>query len=665
MEPSTAPCAIALVDQPTLLAASTLRLSKDLRAADARADRVVVKYLPGRRYLVLSPLQWRALQAFGDGRTVPSVLFELIAQRRSIPLREFYEIIIKAFNAGILQVDHQPLPPAVTAYDWRARASGRPVRWLSVIAMAAAIITILVRPVQLPEHVGHLLAGWLLTCAATSVGYALAACVLRGSGCEIHSPQFIWRRTLAPRFQADLGDVIMGGRDAETDSALVRLAPQFVITAVAAVYWPAIVFPLLCGLLVLISPLWRSPMLDLLRGLYGEVRLATTYDFMFMQNQLFSVFLKARMKFADRRFLRIAAGYTLAWFVLLFLTGCALLEVNALDLLRRFNAAGGLHFTALALLVTLGLMAVSTVGMLGWIGWKHVSGWWQAQVERRRRPVDVPVEPATIEALLKRTLLFQKLAPEDITTISQNVRAEEHVAGSFVVREAEPGDTLYIVFSGRIEVVRELAVGRPEPVAELREGDVFGEIALLVDGTRHRSVRCITRSVLLAIGKADFQRLVLSRLSRHTIEEAVQKVAFLQRIPLSKHWSPHAMAAFARRAAFQDFKEGDTVIHEGRDNTFFYLIYEGELSVLKSKKEVARLVMGNFFGEISLLQNSIATATIVAASSCRCLLVSKHEFLNFMTQDFTIGLQFEDISSKRLGEPIFPLRGASIDTIRR
>ena len=664
MDPTSAPCTIALVDQPTLLAASTLRLSKDLRAVEARPDRIVVKYMPGRRYLVLSPLQWRALQAFGDGRTVPSVLFELIAQRRSIPLREFYEIVVKAFNAGILQMDHQPVPPAVTAFDWRARASGRTARWLSVIAMSAAIITILVRTVRLPEHVGHLLTGWLLTCAATSLGYALAACVLRGAGCEIHHPHFRWRRTLAPRFQADLGDVIMGGRDAEIDAALVRLAPQFVITAVAALYWPGVVFPLLCGLLVLISPLWRSPMLDLLRGLYGDVRLATTYDFMFMQNQLFSVLLKARLKFADRHFLLIAAGYTLAWFALLFLTGCALLEVNALDLLRRFQASGGLHFTALTLLATLGLMAVCTVGVLGWIAWKHVSGWLQAQVERRRQPVDVPVEPATIEALLKRTLLFHKLAAEDIATIAQSVHAEEHAAGSFVVREAEPGDRLYIVFSGRVEVVRELSVGRPEPIAELREGDVFGEIALLLDGTRHRSVRCITRAVLLSIGKDDFHRLVLSRITRNAIEESVQKIAFLQRIPLSRQWSPHAMAAFARRAAFQDFKEGDTVIYEGRDNTFFYLIHEGEMSVLKYKKEVARLVMGNFFGEISLLQNSIATATIVAASPCRCLLVSKHEFLNFMTQDFMIGLQFEDISSKRIGQPIFPLKGASIDIIR-
>jgi len=238
------------------------------------------------------------------------------------------------------------------------------------------------------------------------------------------------------------------------------------------------------------------------------------------------------------------------------------------------------------------------------------------------------------------------------------VVAEEHPAGSLVVREAELGEKLYIVFSGRVEVVRELAVGRTEAIATLQEADIFGEIALLaLDRTRRRSVRCLTDSVLLSLGRAEFEQLVLTRLSRDTIEQTVQKMAFLQRIPLSRHWSPHAVASFARRSIFQDFRPGEIVVTEGRENGFFHLIHEGEMRVLKRDKEVATLKSGQFFGEISLLQNSIATATIVAHTPCRNLLLSKTDFLNFITQDFLIGIQFEEISSKRLGRPIFPLNG--------
>ena len=42
----------------------------------------------------------------------------------------------------------------------------------------------------------------------------------------------------------------------------------------------------------------------------------------------------------------------------------------------------------------------------------------------------------------------------------------------------------------------------------------------------------------------------------------------------------------------------------------------------------------------------------------------KRDFLQFFAKDSAIGLQFEAISSRRLGEPIFPLQGKSLDLLR-
>ena len=102
-------------------------------------------------------------------------------------------------------------------------------------------------------------------------------------------------------------------------------------------------------------------------------------------------------------------------------------------------------------------------------------------------------------------------------------------------------------------------------IASLQEADVFGEIALLALAHTRRAVRCLTDSVLLSLGRVEFEQLLLSCRSRATIEQTVEKMAFLQRIPLSRHWSPHAVAAFARRSIFQDFRPGEIVITEGRE----------------------------------------------------------------------------------------------------
>ena len=396
-------------------------------------------------------------------------------------------------------------------------------------------------------------------------------------------------------------------------------------------------------------------MLDLLHALYGEVPLAISYDFKFIQNQLFNVLLSSLLKFTDRRFLLIATSYTVLWLVILFLGACALLQFSAFALVQRFQDSGGVHFTALALLTAFGLMAAVAAGLCGWIGWKHLRAWWHLRTAKKNRPETVTVDPERIKTLLSRTLLFRSLAAEDTDAIAAAVVAEAHPAGSLVVREAELGEKLYIVFSGQVEVVRELGLGRTEAIASLQEADVFGEIALLALAHTRRAVRCLTDSVLLSLGRVEFEQLLLSCRSRATIEQTVEKMAFLQRIPLSRHWSPHAVAAFARRSIFQDFRPGEIVITEGRENGFFHLIYEGEMRVLKRGNEVATLRSGQFFGEISLLQNSIATATFVAHSPCRNLLLAKTDFLNFITQDFLIGIQFEEISSKRLGRLTFPL----------
>jgi len=54
-----------------------------------------------------------------------------------------------------------------------------------------------------------------------------------------------------------------------------------------------------------------------------------------------------------------------------------------------------------------------------------------------------------------------------------------------------------------------------------------------------------------------------------------------------------------------------------------------------------------------MLQNNAATVTVTATMPGSCLAVPKTDFLRFITQDFAISLQFEEIGSKRLGKKVF------------
>jgi len=648
-----APVAVADIDQVTLLTVTKLRLAEDLRTAEPRADRVMVKYQPGRRYLVCTPAQWQLLQDFDRGKTVPDLLLVIIPEGRCPPLREFYELIVKAWHNGILQAAGQRLPPPEPPAAWPLPLHGLVLRWMAVMSIGLGMLMICLRGLQFTDDPWPLGFGWLLDAGAMSAGFALAACAVRGGGADVYRPRFRWKTPL-PHFRVDLDDAVMGGRNVEIDAALLRLTPFFIGIGVAAFRFPELLFPLICAIFYCLSPLWPSPVSDLLRTLYRDPELATTHDFMFVRNRLFTQVLWSRLKYADRRFLIASAVATMGWLLVVFLTGCLLLDTNALDLLRRFRAVGGLHATAIVLLAAFATLAVGAAGTFCWIAVRQMRNWLWERASRLFKPRAAPVGLTNIEELLRRTLLFRELPPEDLAAIAAAVRPQEYDAGTHVVREGELGKLLYIIYSGRLAVSQRLQeVHRTDPFGELQAGDLFGDRAVLGDGRRTASVRCLTKCVLLGLDKTDFEKLVLTHVSRQAVEDKVQKIGFLQQIALSRDWSQSTMAVFARHAVFQNFATGDVIVRKGEAFRFFCLVQEGEFAVMKDGPQTARLRRGDFYGELSMLQDTVATVTIMASTPGRCLLVPIPDFLQFITHDFAVGLQFEEIGSERLGRPLF------------
>lgn len=643
---TAAPSDPAPAELGALLNQAVLTLSPEVRVATLSKERLALKYQPGRQYLVVTPQQWETLQAFRTGRTGTAVLCDLIAGQRNPSLREYYELLIKAARAGILQTADQPAPGEETPVSWPLRLNGTVVRGLTLVAAVAAVAGLVLRPVQLPEQ-GHWLAvGWMAVCVAASFGTLLAAAVVRAGGGDVYRFGLDWK-TPVPRLRAELGDALLGGPRLETNTALAQLAPHFIFLALAAWRLPALQLPLLVGVIYMLSPLWRSPLLDLLGALYRDPQLATAYDFALARDRLFRLLTRARQQLENRKYLVACAGATVAWLALVFMAACIFLQANATELVERFRAAGGVRYTAMAVLGAGGLMILGAAGVIGWIALSHLRAWGRERAERKLRPAAVLVSPQTIAEWLGRTLLFRDLPAEDLAAVAASIKPEEHKGGSFVVREGEPGERLYIVLSGRLEVRRDFAPGRSEPVAEMGEGEVFGEIALLHGGPRTRSVRSLGRSVLLALDKADFERLVLSRLSRQAVEDAVQKVGFLQRTELTRNWSQPTLAAFSRRAKLQEMTEGTVVLKEGERNHWFFLVHRGELSIRLKGRELRCLAQGDSFGELSLVSDGVASASVVVKSKvASCLVIPGRDFLDFITHDFAVGLKWDELKTR-------------------
>jgi CRP-like cAMP-binding protein len=96
------------------------------------------------------------------------------------------------------------------------------------------------------------------------------------------------------------------------------------------------------------------------------------------------------------------------------------------------------------------------------------------------------------------------------------------------------------------------------------------------------------------------------------------------------------------------FAEGQRVIRQNMPGSGFYVILEGEASVMIDGEERARLRRGDFVGEISILTDEPPTADVVAMTMLRCLAIPDTELKSFMLGQPAVMYRMLQIEARRL-----------------
>ena len=101
--------------------------------------------------------------------------------------------------------------------------------------------------------------------------------------------------------------------------------------------------------------------------------------------------------------------------------------------------------------------------------------------------------------------LFREVPPQFITELTPKCEILRYeLRGVPIVKQGEPGDALYIIRDGFVQVVRQEPDGTERVLAYLRTGDFFGEMALFETGVRWSSVLTAGKCELIKIGGNDF-----------------------------------------------------------------------------------------------------------------------------------------------------------------
>jgi len=104
-------------------------------------------------------------------------------------------------------------------------------------------------------------------------------------------------------------------------------------------------------------------------------------------------------------------------------------------------------------------------------------------------------------------------------------------------------------------------------------------------------------------------------------------------VPLFRGLDKVDLAAIANSSKEMSFRPGDTIVKEGGAGLGFYLLLEGEATVKRKGKTVARLRRGSFFGELALLDNQPRSADVIAETPTRCLVLLRWNFWSLVTKN--------------------------------
>ena len=109
---------------------------------------------------------------------------------------------------------------------------------------------------------------------------------------------------------------------------------------------------------------------------------------------------------------------------------------------------------------------------------------------------------------LKTFPLLSRLSDEDLTLLAGVMREQNFPAGTEILREGEPGDEMYLLLRGSVDVLKTTPYGDRYVTASLNDSYhcSFGEMALIDRGKRSATVRAKTECRTLALGYAAFQR---------------------------------------------------------------------------------------------------------------------------------------------------------------
>ena len=105
----------------------------------------------------------------------------------------------------------------------------------------------------------------------------------------------------------------------------------------------------------------------------------------------------------------------------------------------------------------------------------------------------------SLRQVLRRSRVFARLADSEIDAVLAHASVTRHTEGDQIFAKGDPGNSMMAVLKGRVMISAPSPDGRQVVLTVMREGEVFGEIALLDGNERTADATAMSDCELLVV----------------------------------------------------------------------------------------------------------------------------------------------------------------------
>lgn len=182
--------------------------------------------------------------------------------------------------------------------------------------------------------------------------------------------------------------------------------------------------------------------------------------------------------------------------------------------------------------------------------------------------------------------------------------------GEVIYEEGQPGDVLFVIQSGQVELIRQSPDG-PRPVAKLGAGDFFGELSVLLGRPRSSRAVAASASRLLQLDGATFEAMCVER--PEIAIRVIQRLA-ARAIDLEQRLAALGVDDLLRPVVRVLLRRAEPVERGGRlPTTLRTLAREAGLSLLEAHRALGQLLDRKL---VKLVDDVLEIPDLEALSAC-------------------------------------------------